>query len=105
MGRVGRIWLLPRGWVRGSVGQSAEWRGDQAGALGPGKHPPTPAQAMWFHLALAERRGAGLIGRLGLGSGWARPVPPFAGMKGRGSEGGGQEVIRERGFQGGGQGG
>ena len=64
------IWLLPRGWVRGSVGKSAEGRGIRQGLWAQGRTPPTLAQAMWFYLALARLRWVGLAGQPGLGSDW-----------------------------------
>lgn len=70
--------------------------GEQAGALSPGEAPALPCPSHVVPLSTGLLYGVRLVGWPGLGSGWARPVPSFAGMRGIGSEGGGQEVIRER---------
>lgn len=78
------------------MGQSAGGRGEQAGALGPGEAPTLPCPSHVVPLSTGLLCGVGLVGWPGFGSGWARPIPSFPGIRGIGSEGGGQEVIRER---------
>ena len=65
-----------------------EKRGDQAGALGPGVVPthPCPSHVVPLSAGQPGLCGVGLVGLLGLGSGWARPIPSFAGMRGSRSE-------------------
>lgn len=76
MGRFGRIWLLPRGWVRVSVGQSSGGRGDQAGALGPGEAPahPCPSHVVPVSTGQAEWGGAGRMVLIKSWLGQTRPV-------------------------------
>ena len=85
------------------MGQSAGGRGERAGALGPEEAPALPCPSHVVPLSTGLLCGVGLVGWPELGSGWARPVPSFARIRGIGSEGGGQEVIRERQSSGGGQ--
>lgn len=84
----------------GSGGQwdSLLWGGEIRQEFGAqGKTPPTLAQAMWFHLALARLHRVGLVGQPGLGSHWTSPFLCWderERVRGRRSGGYQREVIR-----------